>query len=269
LPASESRLLGLSDAQIRSTVLRLGEQEIELLSIVPGGRPYPRGVGAADTIFQHIAIVVADMNEAVARLAAAGGAVPISTDGPQTLPASSGGVAAYKFRDPEGHPLEFLAFAKGKVPDYWAKAGGGPCLGFDHSALTVRDTSASLPFYDRLGLVRRGGSLNHGIEQERLDGVPGAVVEVSGLFAEPSPPHVELLRYRGHSAGTATAAADVAATQLSLKVSDRESLARLVATVPEHLQPPGIVDLEDGGSAALLRDPDGHRLLLRAAKDPR
>ena len=265
LPASESRLLGIADARIRSTALRLGRQEIELLSIAPGGRSYPREAGAADTIFQHIAIVVADMDAAIARLSAAGGATPISTAGPETLPASSGGVIAYKFRDPEGHPLEFLQFAEGKVPDYWAEAPGFPCLGFDHSALTVNQTAASLAFYQRLGLVQGGGSLNEGVQQERLDAVPGAVVEVTGLFADGAPPHVELLRYRGQTARTQTGTSDVAATQISFAVSDAESLARLVEMFPEQLVSPGIVDLDGGGSAALLRDPDGHRLLLRAS----
>lgn len=35
------------------------------------------------------------------------------------LPESSGGVTAFKFRDPDGHPLELLAFPDGKVPSRW------------------------------------------------------------------------------------------------------------------------------------------------------
>ena len=48
-----------------------------------------------------------------------------------------------------------------------------------------------------------GRSLNQGIEQERLDGVPGAKVEVTALRQRDAagPPHLELLRYLPPSAG--------------------------------------------------------------------
>jgi catechol 2,3-dioxygenase-like lactoylglutathione lyase family enzyme len=264
-PAMAGRLLGLSGAEIRSIHMRLGHQEIEFLSVIPQGRPYPQGVGTADTIFQHIALVVADMDAAMARLSAVGGATPISTGGPQALPASSGGVIAYKFRDPEGHPLEFLKFPEGKVPDFWAKASGFPCLGFDHSAIVVSDTEESLAFYGRLGLERSTKSLNTGEEQACLDAVPGAVVEVTGLTAAGAPPHVELLCYRGGTAQTPTAANDIAATQIAFAVADAETLSTLAEALAAHLLSPGVVDLGGGASAVLLRDPDGHRLLLQTA----
>ena len=42
-----------------------------------------------------------------------------------------------------------------------------------------------------------GQQLNHGIEQEKLDDVSGAVVEVSTLTLPANePPHLELLCYR-------------------------------------------------------------------------
>jgi catechol 2,3-dioxygenase-like lactoylglutathione lyase family enzyme len=262
-PAAAGRLLGLSGTEIRSTPMYLGHQEIEFLSITPQGQPYPQGVGSADTIFQHIALVVPDMDAAVARLVSVGGATQISTDGPEMLPESSGGVTAYKFRDPEGHPLEFLKFAEGRVPDYWAKASGSPCLGFDHSAIAVADTKASLAFYSRLGFHRGPGSLNTGAEQARLDGVLGAVVEVTGLAIAHAPPHVELLCYRGGTARTPTAANDVAATQIAFSVPNSGMLSALVDQLAAYLLSPGIIDLGNGTNAALLRDPDGHRLLLQ------
>ncbi len=39
--------------------------------------------------------------------------------GPERLPARSGGVSAFKFRDPDGHPLELLAFPPEAVPPIW------------------------------------------------------------------------------------------------------------------------------------------------------
>jgi catechol 2,3-dioxygenase-like lactoylglutathione lyase family enzyme len=264
-PAAAGRLFGVPRAEARGLRMRLGKQEIEFLSVVPQGRPYPRDAGSADTIFQHIALVVTDMDAALARLSAAGGATPISTGGPQALPESSGGVIAYKFRDPEGHPLELLKFPERKIPEFWARASGASCLGFDHSAIVVTNMEASLAFYRRLGLEQATYSLNTGPEQARLDGVADAAVEVTGLNAAGGPPHIELLCYRGGTARTPTAANDVAATQIAFAVADTGMLRRLVEAFRAHLLSPGIVELGNGVTAALLRDPDGHRLMLRAA----
>ena len=67
------------------------------------------------------------------------------------------------------------------------------------------------------GLARTASSLNIGREQEKLDNLPGAVVEVTAL-APPvqAVPHVELLCYRGSfdRRQLLTNRNDVAATQL-------------------------------------------------------
>jgi catechol 2,3-dioxygenase-like lactoylglutathione lyase family enzyme len=81
------------------------------------------------------------------------------------LPATSGGVSAFKFRDPEGHPLELIAVPPGAVPPQWRMASQNVCLGIDHSAISVSSTATSIDFYESLGLDRGGGSLNVGREQ--------------------------------------------------------------------------------------------------------
>jgi hypothetical protein len=101
-----AELVGLAKGQVRLTSLRLGDQVIELAETQPPGRSYPRDVSGWDPRFQHFAIVVSDMTAAYANLRALPNWTAISRDGPQVLPASSGGVAAFKFRDPEGHPLD-------------------------------------------------------------------------------------------------------------------------------------------------------------------
>lgn len=255
-PAAVAQAFGLRGGQVQTRALRLGRQTLELLTVVPAGRPYPSGTGSADTVFQHIALVVSDMAAAMARLNAVRGWTPISTDGPEHLPVSSGGVTAFKFRDPEGHPLEFLAFPADNAPPAWQASQIGPCLGFDHSAIAVSDTAASLAFYGRLGLARDSGSLNQGPEQSRMDAVPDAVVEVAGLGVPGAPPHLELLCYRNGTTRTQTAVNDVAATQVAFAVADRATLVAL-ADGPA-------TDLGNGRCAALLRDPDGHRLWLHA-----
>lgn len=258
-PARLAQLLGVARAEI--VTLRLGRQEIALLGTAPRGRPYPAGTGAADTIFQHIALVVPDMAAAMARLEAVGGFAPIS-DGPQVLPPNTGGVAAYKFRDPEGHPLEFLQFPPGGTPPAWSEAPMNlTCLGFDHSAIVVADTEASLAFYARLGFLRQGGSLNTGPEQERLDAVPGVRVQVTALASALDPPHLELLAYGPGTrrTGAGTADTDVGATQMVLALPDTAALRALLRDL-------GAAPMALGGGAlgALVRDPDGHRLVLHS-----
>jgi catechol 2,3-dioxygenase-like lactoylglutathione lyase family enzyme len=237
---TEERAEGIGAA--RATVLRLGNETVEVVSFTPPGASYPVGSASNDLWFQHFAIVVGDMGAAFARLRARPGWAPISTAGPQTLPVGSGGVSAFKFRDPEGHPLELLAFPAGKAPPRWRAAAEAaaaePCLGIDHSAIAVADTEASVAFYRRLSFAVAGRSLNQGAEQERLDDVPGAVVEVTALaLPGGSGPHVELLCYRRPRGRPAPPMRenDVAKTCM---VFDAEQALRLC-------------------------DPDGHDLVLR------
>ena len=105
--------LGKPDATVRLLTLRLGEQEIELVGFHAVGRSFPPVAGWSP-LFQHFAIVVADMAAAYAQLRAQPGWSAISIGGPQVLPPASGNVTAFKFRDPEGHPLELLAFSPDK-----------------------------------------------------------------------------------------------------------------------------------------------------------
>ena len=140
-------------------------------------------------------------------------------------------MTAFKFRDPEGHPLEMLAFAPGATPAHWAIRSGSLCLGIDHSAISVADTSRSVAFYSRLGLARTASSLNVGREQEKLDNLLGAVVEVTALVPPmQAVPHVELLCYRGNfdRRELLTNRNDVAATQLVFEV-ERDALDGIVA----------------------------------------
>jgi catechol 2,3-dioxygenase-like lactoylglutathione lyase family enzyme len=262
-----AKLIGIPCATARVITLQLGKQAIELVGIRPPGRPYPRGVSGRSSLFQHFAIVVADMAAAHARLLAQQDWTAISTDGPQLLPASSGGVAAYKFRDPERHPLELIAFPRDATPKGWQEISTVECLGIDHSAISIADTERSIRFYERLGLRRTGGSLNAGPNQDKLDGVAGALVEVTAL-APPrfSTPHVELLCYRSgfkRESALTFGTNDVAATRLVLAVANDEILKRLCAQNSEALVS-GPVRFEDGSDRAMLRDPDGHLLCLEA-----
>ena len=248
----------------RTIGLRLGGQTIALTDSGPYGRRYPTDADSASLLFQHFAIVVGDMAAAYAQLTRQTGWMPISTGGPQRLPASSGGVTAFKFRDPDGHPLELLAFPAASPFASRKMRPAEMFQGIDHSALSVADTARSIAFYRSLGLTVAGGSINKGPEQERLDGLPGAHVEVTPLaLPGHSSPHVELLCYGGASRRKSRPAApdDVASTRLVFTVEaapDLQSLcdrnAALLVSPPEEV---------DGQALrAMMRDPDGHLIAL-------
>jgi catechol 2,3-dioxygenase-like lactoylglutathione lyase family enzyme len=264
-----SQLMGLAGAEARALLLGLGRQTLELVGFASPGRRYPSDIAGNDPRFQHIAIVVADMPAAYARLSACRGWAPITRPAPQHLPAGSGGVIAFKFRDPEGHPLELLAFPPDRVPSPWREPQRrGPCLGIDHSAIVVADTTRSVRFYERLlGFRATGRSLNHGREQDQLDGVAEALVEVTALASHRAePPHLELLCYRPaveiSSPEALPRSNDVAATRLVLEIDRLPELAPSLRAAQTHLVSAGMVTLDDGCLSALIRDPDGHALLL-------
>ncbi len=195
LPPGEAEVLGLSGREVRCLTLRLNRQWVRFLEVDPPGAPYPAERDATDPIFQHFAIPVRDMAAAFARIDGVGRG-PISRGGPQVLPASSGGVSAYKFRDPDGHPLELIAFPGGPAAARWAEAPG-LFLGIDHSAITVTDLDAALRVLTGpLGLTIAGRGLNRGPEQGRLDGLDAPEVDVIALAPPVPAPHVEVLHYR-------------------------------------------------------------------------
>ncbi len=262
-----ARLMGIASARARSAILALGEERIELLEFETPGEIYPLDSRGPDLWFQHFAIIVDDMRSAYGRLRDVG-FNPISTDGPQTLPSRSGGATAFKFRDPDGHPLELLAFAAGQAPAKWQDRSPGP-LGIDHSAIAVADTGRSEAFYvGMLGLQPRARSVNKGVEQERLDDTFNAVVEVTGLeIGDGGGPHVELLCYRvpptGRPIARTTRSDAIAATRLVLETADLEGLAGEAAEKRMQLISPGLVPMPDGTRALALRDPDGHQLIFQ------
>lgn len=217
------------------TLLHLGNETIELAA--RAGRAIPVGSRSNDLWFQHLAIVVSDIDAAWMRVRQAG-ATPISA-APQTLPAwnpNAGSIRAVYFRDPDGHPLELIQYPPGKGEPRW-QGKDRLFLGIDHTAIAANDTEASLAFYrDRLGLQIAGGSNNWGIEQERLSGVPGAHVRITTLRAAGGP-GVELLQYLkphdGRPMPSDTVTNDLWAEEILLHATS-------------------------GAAGEILRDPDGH-----------
>jgi catechol 2,3-dioxygenase-like lactoylglutathione lyase family enzyme len=246
--------LGLADsdeARVERLVLRLGSQEIECLAFDPPGRPYPADSSSTDLWFQHAAIVVSDMEAAFSRLRAAG-VEPVSKRGPERLPAKDGGVLAFKFRDPDGHPLELLWFPPGVGDPSWHQAPAGRLfVGIDHSAIAVADAAASASYYEReLGLRRTSETLNQGEAQERLDDVAHDRVDVVALAPIRPTPHLELLGYRTgrrRPMPSDLRDRDIAATR-TIYAEDRTSSLASGEAGPQL--------------PTTMRDPDGHRIVI-------
>ncbi|CCB89092.1 VOC family protein [Simkania negevensis] len=263
-------LYDLKGSRIHVVRLRLGLETLTLMEFEkPKGRPLPIDLASDDIMFQHIAIVVSDLNQAYGSLLK-NQIVTISPE-PQKLPSwnlASSGIQALYFRDPDGHPLELIQFPPGKGNPRWQQTHGQLFLGIDHSAITIKNTSKSLEFYQHLlGLKITGDSLNYGPEQEKLTGVKGAKVYITSLNAEQGP-GIELLDYLTPNAGRDmppdTRANDLWHWQIRLQSPElaglHQSLVQANTFVRKILsfQNPYL----DYHKAFLTRDPDGHTLLI-------
>jgi catechol 2,3-dioxygenase-like lactoylglutathione lyase family enzyme len=104
------RLQGVFGLGMRVVRMRLGDESIELTEyLTPRGRPVPADSRGNDRWFQHIAIIVSDMDRAYARLREH--RVQHASPAPQRLPdwnVNAAGIRAFYFRDPDGHFLEIL-----------------------------------------------------------------------------------------------------------------------------------------------------------------
>jgi catechol 2,3-dioxygenase-like lactoylglutathione lyase family enzyme len=269
--ATLARLTGVAGATARVARLRLGDETIELTQFRGAvGRPLPIDSRSNDGWFQHIAIVVSDMDRAYAVLRAAG--VRRVSPAPQLLPAwnpNAGGISAFYFTDPDGHVLEVIHFPQGKGLAKWQRATERLFLGIDHTAIVVRDTDASLAFYrDALGLRVAGASENYGPEQERLNNVDGAHLRITALRADTGP-GIEFLEYLAPRDGRPFPAdarpTDLLHWQTTVVVGRVASARTAISKSGGRLISAGVVDLDRPFSfkrGLLARDPDGHALQI-------
>lgn len=266
------RLQGVFGARARVVTLRLGDERLVLTEyLAPRGRAIPEDSRSNDGWFQHVAIIVRNMDSAYVRLRAA--KVEHASSGPQRLPdwnVNAGGIKAFYFKDPDRHVLEILEFPEGKGDAKWHRGGSALFLGIDHTAIVTRNTATSLGFYrDVLGMRVAGESENHGIEQERLNNVFGARLRITGLRA-PSGPGVELLEYLAPSDGRPypgdERSNDIVHWQTRVSIRDARIADQRLRAAGIDFISPGVVILPHqrlGFSRGLLaRDPDGHALLI-------
>lgn len=266
------RLEGVFGLRVRAVRMRLGDEAIELNQyLAPAGRPVPADSRSNDLWFQHVAIIVSDMDRAYARLREH--RVEHASSGPQRLPdwnSAAGGIRAFYFKDPDGHPLEILQFPAGKGDPKWHRESDRLFLGIDHTAIVVSDTASSLRLYrDALGMRVAGESENFGTEQEHLNNVFGARLRITGLRAATGP-GIEFLEYMAPSDGRRAPADarsnDLASWQTRLLTDDASAVAAPLRGAGGRLISPGRIEIDGGEpgfrAGLLARDPDGHALLF-------
>ena len=266
------KLQGLFGLRMRVVRMKLGAEVLELTQyLAPEGRPIPADWRSNDQAFQHIAIVVADMDKAYQRLRAHN--VRHVSTAPQIIPATNkaaAGIRAFYFKDPDGHYLEVIYFPQGKGDPRWQQKSDKLFLGIDHTAIAVSSTETSLRFYrDLLGMRLAGESMNYGTEQEHLNNVAGARLRISGLRAS-SGPGIEFLEYlsprNGRPAPKDTRANDIWHWQTMLRTVDAEKTFRKFNRASGRAVSPGVAEISEADfgftKGFLARDPDGHGLQI-------
>jgi catechol 2,3-dioxygenase-like lactoylglutathione lyase family enzyme len=273
--ASAEQLQGLFGLHMRVVRLRLGDEFIELTDyLTSGGRSIPEDAKSNDLFFQHIAIVVSDMDKAYQHLRKHNtehvSTVPQTL--PKTIPAAEG-IRAFYFHDPDNHNLELIFFPKGKGQEKWQHPNGKLFLGIDHTAIGVSSSEKSHYFYQELlGVERKGESRNMGTEQEHLNNVEGASLLITGYRAAEGP-GIEFLQYlhpgpgKKYPAGSRTD--DIWHWQTLLLTRDAEALYRKLRSLSYLFISKNIVREEQDGVTLLsfiIRDPDGHAIRITERK---
>jgi len=271
-------LSGVFEARIRVARLRLGDEIIELTEyLTPKGRLIPIDSRNNDRWFQHIAIVVSDLDKAYQILRRH--KVTHSSNAPQTLPEYLGdaaGIKAFYFKDFDNHILELIEFPSGKGKQKWresAKDRSKLFLGIDHTAIVIANTQKSLEFYrDTLQMKISGESENYGDEQEHLNNVRGARVKITSLQTANAGIGVELLEYLSPTDGKPfpqdSQANDLWHWQTSFAADEINDLARRKFDFISN----GVVSFEGESmafkKALLVRDADGHAVrIVKKATD--
>ena len=265
-------LEGIFGLNIRIVRMQLGEEFIELTDyLTTGGRHIPEDQKSNDLFFQHIAIVVSDMDKAFEQLKKFN--VEYVSTAPQTLPVTNiaaAGIKAFYFHDVDDHNLELIYFPKGKGNPKWQISGNKIFLGIDHTAIGVSNTENSQKFYqDILGIERKGDSWNLGTEQEHLNNVEGASLHITG-FRAAAGPGVEFLQYLkpgpGKNYPVDTRADDIWFWQTILFTNDAEALYNKLKNSGYTFISKGIVHINVNGGHSksfIVRDPDGHAMLIK------
>ncbi|MFZ0261245.1 MAG: VOC family protein, partial [Pseudolabrys sp.] len=272
------KMEGVFNANMRIVHLKLGEQIVELTQYVspPTGRPIPVPSYSNDAWFEHMAIVVNDMDAAykilqennVQQISANAITIPESNPG-------AAGIRAIKFRDPEGHDLELIYFPPGKGDPSWQKPAADKLfLGLSHTAMTVASTDKGVTFYrDLLGFDVGGVTFNSGATQDVLDNLFNDTCLVTEMVPVSAPPHIEFLDYKTPPGGRLmpvdTRANDLWHWQTTLVTKDIQAVTDRLRNAGAQFITPDVVIIPQEAQAQLgfkkavmVRDPNGHAIRL-------
>jgi catechol 2,3-dioxygenase-like lactoylglutathione lyase family enzyme len=251
----------------------LGDEVLELTEyLTPQGRQIPVDSRSNDRWFQHIAIIVSDMDKAYQILRQH--KVRHVSTAPQRLPETiknAAGIRAFYFKDPENHVLEILEFPPDKGLRKWHDLErNNPekvFLGIDHTAIVIGNTEESLRFYrDALGLSVAGENENFGTEQEHLNNVAGAKLRITSLRTKQDGIAVEFLEYLNPRDGRPypadSRANDLWHWQTSFIASKVDELPAFLQLKRFSLISSGLVSIQNNqlgfSKGFLVRDADGH-----------
>ena len=273
-------LIGIPGAIINKASLKIGEELLELWEFEQVTTqkndkiepiPIPEDSQSNDLWFQHICIVVSNLNEAFNK--GASNATQISRS-LVTLPESNkeaANIEAVKIKDSLGHPLELLKFPKDKGDQRWHKPNSKLFMGIDHTAIGVSDTQKSIKFYSELlGLKIVGNGVNTGKEQDDLDGLINTKVVITSLRPSDNGMGIEFLDYQLPNPirreRLNPRATDLNEWRIMLLVEDIKSIHNKLSSIwPANSIGPIISipsNLWGGTLAFQVRDPDGHALIL-------
>lgn len=270
--ADWERLQGVFGLRMRIVHMQLGEEIISLMEyLTPQGRLIPVDSRSNDRWFQHIAIVVSDIEQAYQHLRQNN--VQHTSTSPQQLPEWNkklGGVKAFYFKDPDGHNLELINFPADKADEKWLVETDELFLGIDHSAVGASNAAESFALYQNcLGLKLMLQAENYGDEFEHLTCVFGSRVQVNSMKGDVGI-GFELLEYIAPSNGrdmpVDSQACDLWHYQTVILVTNLANLVERLRSAPCQFISPGIVEMSDGqlgfSKAIAIRDMDGHVLHL-------
>lgn len=268
-------LSGVFGARVRIVRLKLGNEILELTEyLTAGGRPIPVDSRSNDQWFQHIAIIVSDMDKAFEILRK--NKVRFASTAPQTLPKTipnAAGISAFYFKDFDNHVLEILSFPSDKGAKKWRDLAntGQLFLGIDHTAIVVGNSEESMKFYrDSLGLTVAGMSENFGTEQEHLNNVFGAKLHITGLRTKEDGIAVEFLEYLAPRDGKPfpkdTRSNDLWHWQTSFVTPKAEDLAIFIRQNKYDFISSDVINFRvnnfNYNKVFLVRDEDGHAVRI-------
>lgn len=259
------QLFGKFGIHYKIAHLQLGDEYVDLIDyLTSGGRSIPETQHSNDLSFQHIAIVVNDMDAAFNILQKHN--IEFVSTIPQTIPLSNptaAGIKAFYFHDIDNHNLELIYFPKGKGNSKWQIPNRNIFLGIDHTAIGVSSTTNSLHFWtNTLTLEKRGASHNSGTEQAHLNFVKNAELLITGLSTGQGT-GVEFLQYI-HPGSGKTYPADTQCDDLwnwitKIQCTSIEALFQKLASKNVQIVSDKIVILS-GSKNFIARDPDGHAI---------